>query len=121
MSPEIKAQWLEALRSGEYKQGTGYLHRGDEFCCLGVLCDLAEKAGVVKSGPSEAFTDQTVYDREVSSLPRSVRLWSGINTPMAMVGDIENDDGLWIGDDLAMANDSGYSFRMIADLIEERL
>lgn len=36
-----KKRWLKALRSGEYKQGVGYLKNGDEFCCLGVLCDLA--------------------------------------------------------------------------------
>lgn len=55
--------WVKALRSGEYKQGYGYLHykRGgkDKFCCLGVLCDLAVKNGVieppVKSEYSKAF------------------------------------------------------------------
>jgi hypothetical protein len=41
MSPELKAKWLEALRSGKYKQGTGYLRTfADEFCCLGVLADI---------------------------------------------------------------------------------
>lgn len=50
MHPEYKAKWLEALRSGEYKQGWGQLctRKGeylsaikvaeqDHFCCLGVL------------------------------------------------------------------------------------
>ena len=41
MNKEIKAEWVKALRSGEYKQGGGALHRGDHFCCLGVLCDIA--------------------------------------------------------------------------------
>jgi hypothetical protein len=42
MKPEIKKMWLEALRSGQYKQGGGALrpHGGNEFCCLGVLCNL---------------------------------------------------------------------------------
>ena len=32
--------WLEALRSGDYQQGTGQLcKRGEKFCCLGVLAD----------------------------------------------------------------------------------
>lgn len=39
MNPEIKAKWVAALRSGDYEQGRGYLHRGG-FCCLGVACDL---------------------------------------------------------------------------------
>ena len=33
-------RWVEALRSGEYKQGTGRLRSGDEYCCLGVACDV---------------------------------------------------------------------------------
>lgn len=35
-----KNRWIEALRSGRYKQGHGVLRQGDEFCCLGVICDL---------------------------------------------------------------------------------
>lgn len=42
MSPELKTRWLEALRSGEYKQGRAYLRKDDKFCCLGVLCDLID-------------------------------------------------------------------------------
>ena len=43
MNPEIKDRWVAALRSGEYKQGTGRLRRvNDTFCCLGVLCDLLD-------------------------------------------------------------------------------
>jgi hypothetical protein len=41
MSPELKAKWLAALRSQKYQQGNGTLHRGNTFCCLGVLCDVA--------------------------------------------------------------------------------
>lgn len=40
MQPEIKAKWLEALRSGRYAQTTGELFDGEKFCCLGVLCDV---------------------------------------------------------------------------------
>lgn len=45
MKKDIKKQWVEALRSGKYKQGTGRLcdTRGKKlkFCCLGVLFDIA--------------------------------------------------------------------------------
>lgn len=42
MNPEIKTKWVEALRSGKYKQGKKSLRsrEGDKYCCLGVLCDL---------------------------------------------------------------------------------
>ena len=33
-------QWVQALRSGEYHQGHGRLKNADEYCCLGVLCDI---------------------------------------------------------------------------------
>lgn len=41
MTPEFKAKWLDALRSGKYQQGQGTLNRDGKMCCLGVLCDIA--------------------------------------------------------------------------------
>lgn len=41
-------KWLNALESGEYQQGRGKLRTKDnKFCCLGVLCDLAVKEGIL--------------------------------------------------------------------------
>lgn len=44
MDAELKTKWVEALRSGKYKQGEGYLSRVDngaeKFCCLGVVFDI---------------------------------------------------------------------------------
>lgn len=40
MNKELKAKWVEALRSGKYKQGRVKLNQGGHWCCLGVLCDL---------------------------------------------------------------------------------
>jgi hypothetical protein len=37
MNPELKKKWVKALRSGEYKQGRGYLANKGKYCCLGVL------------------------------------------------------------------------------------
>jgi hypothetical protein len=37
---ELKAKWIEALRSGAYRQGRGQLKFGDRYCCLGVLCKV---------------------------------------------------------------------------------
>ena len=35
--------WINNLRSGNYRQARGQLRSPqDEFCCLGVLCDLTE-------------------------------------------------------------------------------
>lgn len=38
----LQIKWLEALRSNKYKQTRSVLKRGDSFCCLGVLCDVAD-------------------------------------------------------------------------------
>ena len=41
MNIEDKNEWIEALTSGEYKQGKSYLcTKSGQFCCLGVLADL---------------------------------------------------------------------------------
>lgn len=41
MNAELKAKWVAALRSGEYRQGQGVLKTSKgEYCCLGVLCDI---------------------------------------------------------------------------------
>jgi hypothetical protein len=39
MNEHIKA-WLEALRSGKYKQHKTSLRSNDSFCCVGVECDV---------------------------------------------------------------------------------
>lgn len=43
-SPKQRAMlraWIKALRSGKYKQGHKALSTADNYCCLGVLCDVA--------------------------------------------------------------------------------
>lgn len=45
--PSVRKLWAAALRSGKYKQGFGQLRYKNKYCCLGVLTDLAVKAGVL--------------------------------------------------------------------------
>jgi hypothetical protein len=40
MKPEIKKAWVEALRSGKYKQGQQALSTHGHHCCLGVLLEI---------------------------------------------------------------------------------
>lgn len=44
MNPQVKAEWIKRLRSGDYKKGQSRLRQevgGEEqFCCLGVLTDM---------------------------------------------------------------------------------
>lgn len=41
LKPEIKKEWVSALRSGKFLQGSDNLRSVDnEYCCLGVLCEI---------------------------------------------------------------------------------
>lgn len=45
MDKELRTRWIEALAGGDspYRQGQSVLRDDeDRFCCLGVLCDLAQ-------------------------------------------------------------------------------
>jgi hypothetical protein len=130
MDKKIKARWVKALRSGEYKQGTGYLakKRGSEarrYCCLGVLCELA-----VKSGVAERVEDHTGFDergyrgkgnqdefRETSLPPRSVVEWAGLERSNPLLGGQNTSDH----NDGTGTITRPKSFDEIADLIEEYL
>lgn len=129
MNPEIRDQWCAALESDEYKQGTGVLTRvnpdgTEEHCCLGVLADLAVKAGVVERihlGPDKSVS-YGHPDCNSAALPvAAIRRWAGLS--------IDNPDVRWTdrdGDEveypLAELNDGGgLKFPEIAKLIREQL
>jgi len=105
MNDNAKA-WIAALRSGKYKQGTGALCDDGRFCCLGVACDLAVKAGVDLSIGKRG--SNTTFDEKFGMLPRKVQCWLGL----------ASDNGSMIGDTLVSMNDIGSTFSEIADLIE---
>jgi hypothetical protein len=145
MKPEIKQAWVKALRSGEYTQGLQQLKTNtDRFCCLGVLCDLACKAGVVElrlgvdhldvprlfyGTPEEhsiPFKPNVEAGARYEVLPKSVMEWAGldVNNPEL---NIQDDDEDWRNNgpypvQMAELNDElGYSFNRLARLIESQL
>lgn len=109
MNQEIKTKWIAALKSGEYKQGTGYLKKDGKYCCLGVLCDLHAK----ETGNS--FTPSEEYLKQIRILPIEVKNWAGL---INNYGRFESNDlpydTLWQLNDMA-----GFSFPEIADIIEK--
>lgn len=106
---EIKKEWLRRLRSGEYKQGQDYLNRNGRFCCLGVLCDIAEEQGVVTSSLVSYYTRGYGEELRDGSLPYEVVAWAGLDHSDPRPG----------GHRLSSMNDSGYTFDQLADIIEE--
>ena len=109
-------KWVEALRSGDYKQTRGKLRDADGFCCLGVACDLY--ASETKSVISwEKNLGGFSFDGEYLELPFEVSLWLGLQNNE---GTYELDDysaGLPSGS-LINDNDAGESFENIASIIE---
>ena len=118
MDQEVKAEWVRRLRSGDYEQGRGFLRsKGldgtpDRYCCLGVLCEMAEGVGLVERFDSGGEYYDYGSERQTCGLPRPVREWSGVETPL---GDFLND-GQSVR--LSSLNDSGLSFEEIAEVIE---
>ncbi len=111
MKKQVMKKWVKALRSGEYKQGKGYLvNNKDEFCCLGVLCNIApdyvrgEWIRDKDTGEWEMFGDS-------EATPRKIMKWSGLKDDC---GEYDSDEY-----DLAEHNDNGKSFTEIADIIEQ--
>lgn len=154
MKPEVKNLWISALRSGEYQQGVGALRQKadpeqpDRFCCLGVLCDLAVKAGVIPepeltipgvgdgSTIGELFPGAAVVYRygepnagyggvsEIKSstgyLPDKVVEWAGIiGGNSARLRSLDHEIAGY--ESLVGANDAGRGFKFIAKLIEDYL
>lgn len=110
MKKEIADMWISALKSGEYKQGKYKLRKGNAFCCLGVLCDLAIKNNVdIKISKSVVGYS---YDDSKVKLPLKVRDWAGMLTQTG------NFSSHGIAISLMRLNDNGTPFKNIAEIIE---
>lgn len=115
MNPNVKALWLTALRSGEYKRGTGVLHRFDGCMCpLGVLADVAARNGCPVSVQQTSSGDWS-YDGQKGMVPDKILDWAGIDPDYAL-----EYEG--VGHSIPYLNDDAdLSFAQIAELIEEQL
>lgn len=113
MNPKVKQAWIDALRSGKYKQGGDYLaQQQDEeiaYCCLGVLCELHrhEHGGswhMSNDGSTMGYEDE----RRVQYPPANVKRWAGLD-PKAEPRLVEMNDI------------KSNSFDVIAQYIEDAL
>lgn len=122
MDQRVKKKWLEALRSGKYPQGRSVLRNtGEQFCCLGVLCELAVEAGVAtveRPRDENAYVYSSAGDRQCGVLPAGVSAWAGLNAGNPLVSIKEGPDNLRT---LSALNDGGTTFGQIANYIEGQL
>ena len=100
-----------ALRSGEYTQGVSTLENEGTFCCLGVLCKIAEKEGI------KVGIEDNVLEGNTLAFQDDVKEWSGVNTDEgAFILREMRIDGLQ--QRLTDLNDEDLTFPQIADVID---
>jgi hypothetical protein len=142
MKLEIKTLWTTALRSGEYKQGKGTLRQTsgspdvpDLFCCWGVLCDLAVKAGVVEErltvsgSASAAYYTSADPDGATALASTAVLEWAGLEESFGQVPMhptlapyvYPEGPNPPVRTSLVSINDNGAPFTLIADTIDREL
>lgn len=121
MNLEIKKMWVEALRSGEFRQGWSVLRDpAGGFCCLGVLCELHRQqtgAGIWVDSTRAYLTGE---NESVAKLTDEVALWAGLdsNNPQIHLDGSDHH--------LITLNDGSHevrprTFTEIADIIEAQL
>jgi len=85
MNPAVKSIFTAALRSGYFKQDKGQLRSNKGYCCLGVLCELAEKDGIITEEMYDPADDEWQYytkSGEYNTLmpPNAVQSWAGLTS-----------------------------------------
>lgn len=127
---ENRQKWLDALRSGKYRQGTSYLKKYDPikkksyFCCLGVACELAIKDGLKIEVEKELglmdidkkeYNTVFRFDNKSDYLPYDVQQWLGVTESDPSIKDHNNEFY-----NVSILNDEkNYKFKQIADLLED--
>lgn len=114
MDPEVKARWVAALRSGEYKQTKRALRLDGGHCCLGVLCDLyAKEHGF-------AWEHTADLEGENAGLPNNdVCKWAGITANERV--EIDGERARLYDHNDGAGDTEPRTFAQIADAIEAQL
>lgn len=137
MRRKIRDEWVTALRSGEYAQTKGLLCALDNsdkpvgYCCLGVLSDLALKAGVpLRVVDRDGYRS---FSKENQILPEEVMEWASGGTHerhYSQLGETWGSADISLGEHTAAewndgvsgeAGAEGKTFLEIADLIEKHV
>ena len=127
MKKTIAKLWIEALRSGKYKQTREVLHSIDSgkesFCCLGVLCDLYQKDRRSKKKKClDVDKDQgwgayeVSYDGVSAVLPQLVVKWAGMKTENGSWDDTDANASL-----VYLNDEDRKTFKAIAYVIEKNV
>lgn len=99
----LKAKWINALRSGKYKQATGALRNCYGHCCLGVLIDNHPEfriGGIGKTVTAVNKKTGDIFNGLNTYIPERI-VWPEAQEALVLMNDVE-----------------GKSFDEIADYIE---
>lgn len=127
MDSEVKKKWVNALINGGYVQGKGQLRLQNQYCCLGVLCDIYKE----NTGKGEWINPNSTDDRaslrefqyensdgETSRagavLPKPVREWAGLESNQPFIPKLRTTLS-------TLNDDSKHDFTDIAAVIREEL
>ena len=121
MKPEIKELWINALPN--YRQGKQCLRdRDDEFCCLGVLCDIYVQTGNAKWDVYRLVNQEYGYGilGNTVFLPDEIVEWAGLDNESPFYIDPEHPEARYDGVVyLSTLNDKGYTFEEIKQVIKK--
>lgn len=120
MNPEVKAAWVAALRSGDYKQTKFKLRDVSTggFCCLGVLCEISGLGTWDERDVTPQFIETAnPKNRNSGVLTSGVMRWAGLTNRIGMYRRPQDDTA---GESLSRDNDRGKTFAEIADIIEAK-
>ena len=126
MHKDFADKLVTALRSGNYKQGIARLRCNDEFCCLGVACEVAGiEAHMVANVEDDVIY---TYNDRMDVLSDDFLKEIGMNSQDGKLNlSSEEIDYLFVlhvvtehipNTSLASLNDAGVDFYDIADIIE---
>lgn len=131
MDQDIKNRWIDALRSGNYKQTQNFLSTSDGYCCLGVLCEIAVQDGVVDKEGGTYISVEDYDDFSEEELPQAVQAWAGLEnyafsenplTDIEYGGDVTHRPSDRKNAHFSELNDDmGWNFSQIADVIDRVL
>jgi hypothetical protein len=117
MDKELVQKWIDALRSGQYRQAKSKLHIGDRHCCLGVATELIHGQDCWEDSNSTDIYGNIVYKYTVGSTTCE-ELLDVMDAELVglsiMQGDLTQEY-------LSDMNDYGDSFEEIADFLERHL
>tara|TARA_R110000824_G_scaffold210851_1_gene396704 strand:+ start:183 stop:572 length:390 start_codon:yes stop_codon:yes gene_type:complete len=114
-------KWVDALRSGVYKQGRRSLCKDEGHCCLGVLCEIAMKDGAAIK--KEKSDDKVYFNKHSAMPPTEAYQWLFYNkVDKDSIDKILRYQLKALGSTrLDLLNDSErYTFDQIADVLEEQ-